>query len=348
MNAPGAGAAGFPARLVAGRAAIAALRPGAILVLHSVRSAAGVPIELEGAGLRFAPTSNLNLPPGERVRVRVVSVHPHVRLNILGPADTSTGADVPARGAAGGLPNGGGASGPTVRSALQAIMTAQRAVTPELLHGVSARLHESGDGGRVRRRSRSLVEALGRGMDPPSGEQAGLEELLMWLAGTGDRDHRGKRGDDRSRRSPERSGGTGLAGHLTRATATPTEALQAFNYLDGGGDLHWIVVPVGASRDGRRTQGALRVGIDRRSGRPRSATLSVAVAAGTWWFSWTAGPAGLTLSRVQAIDGAPAFPESLLARMGGTRHTVVTQEWFGDGFSEASADVDNLGIDAYG
>jgi hypothetical protein len=359
-----------------------------VLSLRVVSDSSGGGHRLEGHGIRLNPSPALlaDRTLGEVVRVRVVSVSPHLELEALpgksGGVAAGKGASflIGGDGGDGALSAAGtGTVGPRLGegtvaallnrlnvaripfsdSLVSVILNSQRVLSPRLIAAISRRMEHwaalvprRGRGAfAIRRRARALLESADRGMDGIGGE-GDLEDLLSLLAGWSSEssfsedEADGDRSATLSGEEPPRA--NDLAAYLTRATDDPWDPLQLFNHLRSTGDLHWIVLPVGARTEQSRTTGSLRVGLDRVGGTPRRATLGLSHSSGSWWFSWEIADGGVVLRSAQAVEGAPEIPVALLARLGGTRHTVTEGFPSGDGFSAVATTVPGLGGDEHG
>jgi len=80
----------------------------------------------------------------------------------------------------------------------------------------------------------------------------------------------------------------------------------------------------------------------------REASLALEAGSGVWWFSWEIESGNAYLVSIEAEEGAPDIPQSLLARISGRGHTDTTLYQNGDGFSALSSEVQKLGVDEYG
>jgi hypothetical protein len=370
---PGVGGPGYSAEQVGTRSLMGRLRPGAVLPFHVVSDSSGDGLFLEGHGLRVKPLPSAlgGVSSGDVVRLRVRSIAPRVTLELV---HTGTFADAASQGprADGFLPGWTTRSGtgdsalaqllqrldvarlPFASHLISVVLNSQRLLSPQLIRVISRRMERwmSTDphGGRrafvVRRRARALLETVDRGMDEGL-DDSGFEELLALLSGlsdTGGSFREESRRDTVSQgRGDEEYRAEDLASYLTRSTDDPGDPLQLFNYLATTGELHWIVVPLAAGWSGFRTSGTLRIGIDRVSGRPECATLGLGQTSGSWWFSWEITDGRPLLRTAQPVDGAPEIPGTLLARLGGTRHTVTQGHPSGDGFTAVARDVPGLG-----
>lgn len=349
MISPEAGSAGFPARLVGGRTAAASLRSGAVVTLSTQLSSLTGRVEFVGSTMKLAPISSVEIPAGRTVRLLVLATKPQLRLKLLPDSLYSTRlTDAhPTSGArhamiALGLPRASG-----VEEVVRALINSHRELSPELIRSVSGRIGRDLPERPRQRRARVMVELADReiGWD---GQDESVEQLIAFLA-----DGRWSSGGRHDRRYPgdgseETQNLTSLRSFLSRATATPAHPVQLLNYIRNNGDLHWVVVPIGASRNGSSTTGTLRIGLDQTDHTPKEATLALGVGSGVWWFSWKIGEGGVRLSSSEADPNAPQIPEFLLARMRGRGHTDTDQYQNGDGFSGTSSDVNKLGVDEYG
>jgi hypothetical protein len=388
VHNPGVGGTGFPADQAGAPSSTVSFRPGTLLSFRVVSDSSGDSSYLEGHGIRVNPPPSVlaDTSPGDAVRLRVVAVSPRLILEALAevPAGRAGGVGGESPGASLSTlsgdsfsrgwsipPPGSEEAGRTLLDRLDVsrlpfsstlvsvILNSQRILAPRLIGALSRRMERwmstpsKGPGGpfSIRRRARALLEIADRGMEEGAGSDD-FEELLALLSGLSDgsgvsRDNRGGEGRRRGSRD-EGFRVVDLAAYLTRGTREPEDPLQLFNHLSSTGDLHWIIVPVAAVSGGSRTAGSLRVGIDRVGGFPRSATLELSCAPGTWWFSWKIVAGLPTLETAQAVDGAPEMPATLLARLGGTRHTVTQGFPSGDGFSAVATKVAGLGGNEHG
>ncbi|MFO8043977.1 MAG: hypothetical protein R6U25_12300 [Alkalispirochaeta sp.] len=349
MITPEAGSVGFPARLVGGRTTAASLRSGAVVTLRTEFSSFTGRLELVGPTMRLAPTTSVEIPVGTTVRLLVVATTPQLRLKLLPDSLplTTTGDSGSSSGSRHAMSALGLNRSVGVEELVRALINSHRELSPELVRRLAGRIGQDLPQRLRQRRARVLVELADREMEP-DGESDSGEELISLLTdgrwssgGHGDRRQPGERPASHQRL-------TSLQSFLSRATATPSHSLQLFNYLRSTGDLHWVVVPVGARQSESSTTGTLRVGIDRRNQTPKEATLALSVGSGVWWFSWKMGADGARLSAWEVEGDAPQIPESLLARMGGRRHTNSNRYQNGDGFSGTSSEVNKLGVDEYG
>ncbi|MEX2443697.1 MAG: hypothetical protein WD492_08845 [Alkalispirochaeta sp.] len=332
-----------------GRTTAASLRPGAIVTLRTAVSSLTGRLEFIGRNLQLVPVTKVNIPPGKSVRLLVLSTTPQLRLKLLPdslPAGLSVGrtSSSPARQIlnALGLHRIDGAD-----EVVRALINSQRELSPEMVRMLSIRLGRDLSDRSRHRRARVVVELADREIDLDKEEDHRGGLIPPFTDGRWDGD--GRSGNYRSRKgSTDHKQSTRLRAYLSRTTSSPSHALQLFNHLKSSGDLHWVVIPIGARRAKYATNGTLRVGIDQTDHTPREATLALGVGSGVWWFSWTIGNGSVRLVSCETDKDAPRIPESLLARISGRGHTNTDQYKNGDGFSGTSSEVNKLGVDEYG
>ncbi|HKK48512.1 MAG TPA: hypothetical protein VJ932_05415, partial [Alkalispirochaeta sp.] len=221
------------------------------------------------------------------MRLLVLSTTPQVRLKLLAhfpPSHLSDNAS--SLRSIGQVVNSLGLQpGDGAEEVVRALLNSHRELSPALIRALAVRIDRDLPERGRQRRARLLVELADKGMDPDR-EELRSEELLPYLT-----DGRwGQRGSEHQHRLPQgtsrREPLTSLRAFLQRTTATPSHSVQLFNHLSGNGDLHWVVIPIGAHRDAHATTGTLRVGLDTTDNTAREATLALGVGAGVWWFSW--------------------------------------------------------------
>lgn len=356
MIDPGTGRAGFTARLVAGRLAARKLRPGQILTLRVAHSSLTGRTELRGHGVKLGVASGTPLPEGKTLQFRVLKLQPAITLKLLsasspaeagGPAGAQQPAALQSLLARLGLPDG-----MPQQALAEVLLQSRRALDPALIRSLSA--HLRGDSpARMRREARASVERADRGMDPEArpGAGTGGEELAALLLDRWPQRDGHNPGPDSDDGDDPGSSAKSIEAYLRRATAAPDHPLQLFNALRGSGNLHWILVPLGAQQGSARVQGSLKLGLDPVTLRPVAAQLSVQRPAGLWRLWWDqakAGGSSMVLSAWTSEDPADPVPEALLARIGRTGHTGVVEPEQGDGFVSEMNSTGTIGFEGYG
>ena len=286
---------------------------------------------------------------GSEVQFKILSTHPRLHLHMLSQITDSHGETVSSSLAARFLSAAGVSR--QAGDLAQAFVTTLRTLSPPLLR-LLAPVFERLLAGRTmsprerRRLARAVLELGDRGMrvdgegqeDPEAGFLAQLTGLVPFQSGNDStpQEEQGEESRDQ------------IASYLRRAVKKADSPVQLFNYLSDHGELHWIVVPVGVRRGTAGTSGSLRVGLHRGSGAPQRAALHLAVGGGAWWFHWTFSGGMPSLSAAWEEESPVAIPESLLARLGGTGHTVGRSEYHDDGFDLGAGVDPGEGVDAYG
>ena len=371
MYAPGAPDSGIFARFVGGSGGKHLLRPGASLELRVESLADGTAILVHRSGLRIAVPAPSGLEAGQTIHVAVLALSPSLRLRRIVPTVTALGATVSTGTTAedATLPAGRTlidrfldayrlAETPGARDLVRAFVASHRHLVPESVHRVAAlfallarRFHD--ESLRSRRRAalaRASVELHDRSIKISDPATAAEIDLAAWLVdgpgrGPGD-------GDNRRRESRARGTAGDLSAYLSRATHTPDHPLQLFNTLATTGDLHWIVIPIGAT-SGRgpseaRVEGTLKLALSRSAGAVEGARLTVTRGDRRWCFAWRFDDGRPVLSRATGDGGASPIPEALLARLGVTRHTDRVTSEGDDGFTIGMIEDGHEGVDQYG
>ncbi|MCG8477585.1 MAG: hypothetical protein MI724_00685, partial [Spirochaetales bacterium] len=243
---------------------------------------------------------------------------------------------------------------------VRALVASERHLAPESVHHLTtlfALLTRRADDEphRPRRRAalaRALVELHDRSIAISEPATPAQIDLVRWLVDGSESGHGDNRGDSQRRESRTRGTAGDLSAYLNRATGTPDHPLQLFNALATTGDLHWIVIPIGATSGSglseARVEGTLKLAVSRATGAVEGALLTVTSGRGRWRFSWRLDNGQPTLYRATGDEGAPSIPEALLARLGVTRHTGRVAHDGDDGFTIGTIEDGHMGVDQYG
>ena len=144
---------------------------------------------------------------------------------------------------------------------------------------------------------------------------------MAWFTGDFGGGSADARKNDDSSEDEQPSNARALKKFLHRVTASADHPLQLYNALSPNTtDDHWVVFPIRAIAGAQTLSSVLKVCWDIRKSRPREVILSVEHGAGRWWFRWD-------VDRVTRLIGAGSEggvappPDTLLAILGGTRHT---------------------------
>lgn len=299
---------------------------------------------LSGDGVTLSARNSAGLRRGEHVVVRVVRRGSSLTLTVTqrsGATENAAGASLYDRF----LATHGVSDGSLSRSVFSSLIRSHRRIEPRIFRLTRDRLHRSGE--RSSPTVRGVLELTDREIEVETIDERSRQEVFAWFSGGGQsntkEDRNGTHRESRSLDSSIRS----LKAYLTRATENPTHPLQLYNHLKPGtGDEHWIVVPIGAASGDREVRSVLKVKWDIVAGSPREALLSVDRDGGRWWFRWYIrhGEAVFDRSWIEGDGDEP--PPSLLANLGGTRHT--DNVYRGDGFSPDWDTEDDQSVDTYG
>jgi hypothetical protein len=286
---------------------------------------------------------------GTEIQFRILSTHPRLHLHLLSQTSDGSKDSTPSSLAARFLGAAGLSSG--AGDLAQAFVTTLRTLSPPLLRLLAPVFERLLAGRSVtprerRRVGRAILELGDRGMRADGDGHHDLDAgFLGQLAGLIPFQ---SQNDTSSQQEPQTPSGDQIASYLRRVAPRADSPVQLFNYLSDHGELHWILVPVGALRGPAAVSGSLRVGLHRGTGTPQRAALRLAVAGGTWWFHWTISGGAAELSAAWEEESAVSIPESLLARLGGTGHTGESLEIRDDGFDLGVGVDPGEGVDAYG
>ncbi len=125
--------------------------------------------------------------------------------------------------------------------------------------------------------ARAAVEAEERGFAGDT-EQA----LSLWWGGSDD----GSTGQRFAKNRAREDSGPAIDDvrtYLLRTVKTPDHPLQLYNCLKTSAEVHWVVIPVQLSRNGRTLDGVVRVGISPLTGTAQVIALSARHSGGTVW-----------------------------------------------------------------
>ncbi|MDA3951121.1 MAG: hypothetical protein PF508_18080, partial [Spirochaeta sp.] len=231
------------------------------------------------------------------------------------------------------------------REVFRGFLASFRVLSPELFRRSVAQLRVRPQ--RTRGTARAVVELTDREISVEHLDPKHAAALLAWFTGGSDgrsgADQRGGSDGPRNKPNPDIAA---LKTFLHRVTTTAEHPLQLYNaLLPITTDRHWVVFPIRATAGAQSLFSVLKVCWDVRKSRPLEAVLSIDRGNGRWWFRWE-------IDRVTRLVGAGAEgtttapPDTLLAILGGTRHTET--EVNSDGFSLETPRVENGSIDHYG
>ncbi len=248
---------------------------------------------------------------------------------------------------------------PIARSLLSALLVSRRHVLEHLLQkslrhasridGILS-VSDTDDRKEVERpvsdsvRTRFALEWTDRDLPSYLLKREHLAELMRWFAGgypdsSGEEREHGSGDNDTPRKGFSRTT-RNLKKYCFRSELRINHPLQLYNHiLPATGDLHWVVIPLGAFRIERMSpsvRGVLKIAVDIRRQVAVRALLSVeppvsfreeigvskedGIEQPLWWFYWTLD-GGVKLQKTGYQGNVKVPPESLLATLGVTGHT---------------------------
>lgn len=327
------------------KAAPTALRDGQILRLQ-VKSAGNGVVKLAGGGVTLTAGDLARLTKGETLTVRVRLSRGTVQLEILQRSDPGSG-DRFANSTLFSrfLTEHRLVDSEASQDVFRGFLASFRVLLPDLFRRTMAQLRLVPK--RNRAVARGVLELTDREISLEQLDPNHVSALLGWFSG----EFGGGNGWDWNGGEPAPGDAhtpdvTALKTFLHRVAVNATHPIQLYNaLLPATTDLHWVVFPIRASAGSRSLSSVLKVCWDVRKARPKEAVLSIERENGRWWFRWEID----RVSRLVAAgaEGAtPGPPETLLAILGGTRHTEIDVS--SDGFSLESQIVGDGSVDHYG
>jgi hypothetical protein len=330
----------------------AALQVGAVESFRVGRRIDATHVRLLSSRFTIVARDGGALTADSTVRLRLVAVRPTITFHLVAdgrPVDASRSiAHAAAR-------NAGFTDTADARVFPEVIVTSHRVLTASLLR-LAARLWSRVrdlpsirtfiEKGARRRVVRSIVELADREI---VGDESG-EATIGWMTiAIPDFSRWSDSRDDRSAQPrPVRS----IGEYLRRATGKPSELVQLTNVLRPTSDIHWIHIPIGATRGTAGTRALLRVAWNTRSNRSVRAVLVVEseMGAGTW-FEFSLPDAKLT--RVATETGRDAETDSRyltrLRRLIASLHSDAEPRTMGgDGFDLREPSVEPGALERYG
>lgn len=372
MHASGASDSGVLARLVDGKRGSHILRPGASLTFR-VESHGDQTVGLvHRNGLRIAVPVGADLRIGETVRFTVLASKPSLLLTRIYRETTTAGTGRDTMSSAVDIDSSRTlvdrfldqerlSDVPGARELARALIASHRHLAPESMHRLTSlfalltrRTHDDSERPGARNRlARAVVELRDRSIEVSDPTTSAESDLVAWLSDAPhDRPRDDRRGEQRPRKPAIRGSADDLPSYLHRATDAPDHPLQLFNALKTTGDLHWIVIPIGATAGSgvaeARVEGTLKLAVSQASGSVEGASLAVGRGERRWRFSWHLKGGHLRLCRATVDHGAQPIPETLLARLGVTRHTGRVASEGDDGFTIGMIEGGQVGVDQYG